>query len=97
VTVSDDEYAFRMTNNDTSPHSIQLGVPGTGVPIVGTFEQGGGPNPSTLSFENVGPGEYITVYFTVITGDGTAGKVLSGELSVSAGESTDSTPTPPLE
>lgn len=86
--VSNDEYAFHISNNDTATHDFELTVPAG---ELGGLD-GDGPSPRrTLSFEGVSPGDYIAVMFVVIAGEGTADSSLSGQLSVSA---TDGSGTP---
>jgi len=80
IAVSDDEYAFRVTNNDTTDHDIQLTVPTEG-PVL---TENGGTQAGELPFEGVGAGEYLTVLFVVIAGENTAGTELSGKLGISA-------------
>jgi hypothetical protein len=72
--VSNDEYAFHMMNNDSVSHDFTLTLP-TG---------GGWESWPMLEFEDVEPGEYVTVSFMIIAGEETDPERPSGELSVSA-------------
>jgi hypothetical protein len=80
LAASDDECAFRVTNNDTTSHDIQLTIPNSR--FLDTDPDEVSPV-SNMSFPDVGPNETVAVSFAVVTGHKTVETELAGDLGVS--------------